>query len=156
MALDNLKNMIGEEIKWIDYNNNKFELVTNTNKISIESKFINISNHPEKNIESRTPVHSLSEDFLFDDNYLCYFDVVKRDEEKYLTCLLNKEQLDLFIKESEIVLHLNSDIYYCKYNSHRKILRSDLYYINSMYSNNIVNNLISELNCGMKNECDNY
>jgi hypothetical protein len=156
MDLNNLKKMIGEEIKWIDYQDNNFILTTNSNKISIKTDSINICKNYK--IQSRTPAHSLSEDFLSEENYLCYFDVRTKfidPDEKHYTCLLNKEQLEQFIHEDTISIELDNRIYYCKYNSHRKLIQSDIYFINSLYSNNIVNNLISVLNCDMKQDCDN-
>lgn len=156
MELDKLKDMIGQEIKWIDYTDNNFVLSTESNKVTIKTNNININKNNK--IVSRTPAHSLSEDFLSEDNFVCYFDVRKKKDnyEKQLTCILNKDQLELFIKENEVCLEINFETYYCVYNSYRKLIQSDIYFINSLYSNNIVNNLISELNCGMKNECDNY
>ena len=76
-------------------------------------------------------------------------------DEKHYTCIINKEQLDLFMHENIIPIELDHQIYYCKYNTHRKLVQSDIYFINSIYSNNIVNNLITELSCGVKHEFDN-
>jgi hypothetical protein len=154
MDIEKLQNMIGEEIKWIDYSDSHFTLSTESNKIIIKTDSININKNHFK-IQPRTPAHSLSEDFLGDENYVVYFDVTTKSneiDEKHYTCILNKEQLELFVNEEMIQLELDHQIYYCKYNTHRKLIQSDIYFINSIYSNNIVNNLISELSCGIKQD----
>jgi hypothetical protein len=156
MDIEKLQSMIGEQINWIDYTDNHLTLSTESNKITIKTDNININKNNLK-IQPRTPVHSLSEDFLADENYIVYFDVTTMSnviDEKHYTCILNKEQLELF-KQDTIQFELDHQIYYCKYNTYRRLVQSDIYFINSIYSNNIVNNLISELSCGVKHECDN-
>jgi len=158
MDIEKLQSMVGEEIKWIDYKDNELTLSTESNKITIKTDNININKNNFK-IQPRTPAHSLSEDFLADENYIVYFDVTTMSnviDEKHYTCILNKEQLELFKQEDTIQIELDHQIYYCKYNTYRKLVQSDIYFINSIYSNNIVNNLISELSCSVKNDIFNY
>ena len=158
MDIEKLQSMVGEEIKWIDYKDNELTLSTESNKITIKTDNININKNNFK-IQPRTPAHSLSEDFLADENYIVYFDVTTMSnviDEKHYTCILNKEQLELFKQEDTIQIELDHQIYYCKYNTYRKLVQSDIYFINSIYSNNIVNNLISDLSCSVKNDIFNY
>ena len=158
MDIEKLQSMVGEEIKWIDYKDNELTLSTESNKITIKTDNININKNNFK-IQPRTPAHSLSEDFLADENYIVYFDVTTMSnviDEKHYTCILNKEQLELFKQEDTIQIELDHQIYYCKYNTYRKLVQSDIYFINSIYSNNIVNTLISELSCSVKHDIFNY
>ena len=75
MDIEKLQSMVGEEIKWIDYKDNELTLSTESNKITIKTDNININKNNFK-IQPRTPAHSLSEDFLADENYIVYFDFI--------------------------------------------------------------------------------
>ena len=114
MDIEKLQSMVGEEIKWIDYKDNELTLSTESNKITIKTDNININKNNFK-IQPRTPAHSLSEDFLADENYIVYFDVTTMSnviDEKHYTCILNKEQLELFKQEDTIQIELDHQIYY--------------------------------------------